>query len=76
MQMVAKLECVASRDGVMFGDRCGAEAAFMTTIGPQCKACAERAMSAISTGTCLAAMIADARGVPRQKLLDQFRRIQ
>ncbi len=71
-----KLTCTGSKNGVMFGERCGAEAAFMSQTGALCEACAQSAMAAIREGSCLLAMIADNKGIPRQRLLDQFRRIQ
>ncbi len=74
--MDAKLTCLGSKDGVIFGDRSGKEAAFMTPSGARCEGCAEQEMKAIREGSCLLAMISDQRGVPRQRLLDQYRRIQ
>lgn len=72
-----KLTCKSNkRDQPFAVERCGAEAAYMTPLGPQCDACAEDAMGAIREGSCLLAIMADARGTPRQRLLDQYRRIQ
>lgn len=74
--MDAKLTCIAPKDGVLFGDRCGKDADYMTPTGAKCGGCAEEEMKAIREGSCLLAMISDQRGVPRQRLLDQYRRIQ
>jgi hypothetical protein len=73
---MAAATCTGARGNVLFAPRCGAPAAWSTPSGPRCDACADRERDAIRAGTCLLAILSDARGVPRARLLGRYRRIE
>jgi len=68
--------CTGPRNGELFAERCGVTAAWMCPSGPRCAECAEREMIAIRDGACVLAILADARGTPRETLIAAYRRIQ
>jgi len=71
------MTCTGPKNGELFvAERCGASATWLCPSGPRCNVCAEREMAAIRDGTCLLAIIGDARGTSRETLLAQYKRLQ
>jgi len=62
-------------DSRIFPERCNAPAVWVCPSGPRCDECAQREMKAIRDGACLLAILADDKGIPRQTIIDKYKRI-
>lgn len=63
-------------DERLFPDRCGEPASYRSAAGFRCEYHAELEMEAIREGSSIVAMVAEQRGVPKERLLAQYVRIQ